>query len=98
MRILLLPAMLLVCLCCPLLAFSQDAKQFYEPEDTLAAAVVTALENRSASTQTGLERLDKSRISNGFALLSTPDVLKVIQALPGVASGTELMSGLYARR
>ena len=52
MRILLLPAMLLVCLCCPLLAFSQDAKQFYEPEDTLAAAVVTALENRSASTQT----------------------------------------------
>lgn len=87
--------MLLVCLCCPLLAFSQDAKQFYEPEDTLAAAVVTALENRSASTQTGLERLDKSRISNGFALLSTPDVLKVIQALPGVASGTELMSGLY---
>lgn len=95
MRILLLPAMLLVCLCCPLLAFSQDAKQFYEPEDTLAAAVVTALENRSASTQTGLERLDKSRISNGFALLSTPDVLKVIQALPGVASGTELMSGLY---
>jgi hypothetical protein len=27
--------------------------------------------------------------------LSTPDIIKSIQNLPGVASGTELTSGLY---
>ncbi|MDE5956294.1 MAG: Plug domain-containing protein, partial [Bacteroidales bacterium] len=62
--------------------------------DTLSASVVTADEILVA-TQTGLDHIDQKRILGGFALLSTPDVIKVIQTLPGVASGTELMSGLY---
>ncbi len=80
----------------PVSSFSQESRGERMREDTLSAAVVTADEILSA-TQTGLERLDKDRIGGGFALLSTPDVIKVIQNLPGVASGTELMSGLYVR-
>lgn len=79
----------------PVTSFSQESRDEHMQEDTLSAAVVTAHEILSA-TQTGLERLDKDRITGGFALLSTPDVIKVIQNLPGVASGTELMSGLFS--
>lgn len=64
--------------------------------DTLNAAKVTTDRIRQISrTQTGLTRLDASKINSGFALFNSPDVIKTIQRLPGVASGTELLSGLY---
>ena len=64
--------------------------------DTLSMAQVTAqLEQKHKVTQTGLKRLNKEFINSGFAFFSTPDVIKSIQLLPGVATGTELLSGLY---
>lgn len=64
--------------------------------DTLASAVVTAdFGIDRNSTQTGLASLDGSRLFNGFAVFSSPDVIKTIQNLPGISSGTELMSGLF---
>ena len=46
-------------------------------------------------TQTGLEHIDGGKFNSGFAFLSSPDVIKTLQNLPGVASGNELLSGLY---
>ena len=67
-----------------------------EQHDTISEAVLTELvKNPVNSTQTGLERIDGSKVSRGFAFLSSPDVIKTIQTLPGVSSGTELLSGLY---
>ena len=67
-----------------------------EQHDTLEEAIITAIiESPVNSTQTGLERIDGSKFNRGFALLSSPDVLKTLQTLPGVASGMELTSGLY---
>ena len=64
--------------------------------DTLAAAQVSADRlRRIMRTQTGLTRLDGEALNSGFALFSTPDLIKTLQLLPGVASGTELMSGLF---
>lgn len=64
--------------------------------DTLASAVVTAdFGIDRNSTQTGLASLDGIRLFNGFAVFSSPDVIKTIQNLPGISSGTELMSGLF---
>lgn len=70
-----------------------------EKMDTLKTARVTADANKrtSNSTQTGLEQLDSRKLNRGFALFNSPDVIKTLQALPGVASGTELLSGLYVR-
>jgi len=77
----------------PLAAFSQVV----EKTDTLQAARVTTdrMEIDRSATQTGLQRLDASKISRGFALFNSPDVIKTLQALPGVAAGTELASGMY---
>ena len=64
--------------------------------DTLTASRITALVDAPVnSTQTGLERIDGSKISRGFAFMSSPDVIKTLQTLPGVAGGTEMLSGLY---
>lgn len=69
-----------------------------EQRDTLSESVITALLAKERSTtQTGFQRLDGKSFGNGFALLSSPDVIKSIQQLPGVATGTELLSGLYVR-
>lgn len=65
-----------------------------EVTDTLAGAVVSGIRQRN-STQVGLERIDADKINSGFALFSTPDVLKTLQNLPGVSAGSELMSGLF---
>lgn len=68
----------------------------YMSVDTLASAVVTADSGIDRnSTQTGLSVVDGSRLSGGFAVFSSPDVIKTLQNLPGVASGTELLSGLF---
>lgn len=64
--------------------------------DTLDAARVSTDRIRQAlRTQTGLTKLDSKKLNSGFALFNSPDVIKTIQRLPGVASGTELLSGLY---
>ena len=67
-----------------------------EQHDTLRESVITALlDPQRNTTQTGMTRIDTRRINRGFAFLSSPDVIKTLQMLPGVSSGTELMSGLY---
>ena len=64
--------------------------------DTLRSATVTAIrEKMRNTTQTGLMRLDAGRLRSGAVAFGTPDVIKQLQALPGVAAGNELMSGLY---
>ena len=64
--------------------------------DTLEESRITAhasdMERRSS---TGLKRIDSRDIDKGFSFMSSPDLIKTIQSLPGVASGTELLSGLY---
>ena len=72
------------------------AAQTPELQDTLTAARVSADRLRTAMrTQTGLVRLGGEELNKGFAVFSTPDLIKTLQLLPGVASGTELMSGLF---
>ncbi len=67
-----------------------------EQRDTINESVVTALRDpQRNATQTGLKRLDSRKLNSGFALFSTPDVIKTLQMMPGVASGTELLSGMY---
>lgn len=67
-----------------------------EKADTIKAATITGKMDRDMNfTQTGLTKLDGAVFRRGFAVLSAPDVLKTLQALPGVASGTEMLSNLY---
>ena len=69
-----------------------------EQHDTLNESVITALAARDLNTtQTGFEKIDGKTFNQGFAILSSPDVIKTLQQLPGVASGTELLSGMYVR-
>lgn len=70
--------------------------QAQELQDTLTAARVSADRLKTVMrTQTGLTRLEGKDLNSGFAVFSTPDLIKSLQLLPGVASGTELMSGLF---
>lgn len=67
-----------------------------EQRDTLDESYITIHIDRSRNTtQTGLHSIDFRRFGKGFAVLSSPDVIKEIQILPGVSSGTELLSGMY---
>lgn len=69
-----------------------------EQRDTINEAIITAsVHSPVNSTQTGLERIDGFKLNRGFAFMSSPDVIKTLQTLPGVSSGTELLSGLYVR-
>lgn len=69
-----------------------------EQRDTLSESRITALTDRDRNmTQTGFKKLDKKNFDMGFAVLSSPDVIKTLQQLPGVATGTELLSGMYVR-
>lgn len=64
--------------------------------DTLEEAMVTARAYESERrSSTGLERIDARDINRGYAFMSSPDIIKTLQSLPGVASGTELLSGLH---
>ena len=65
-------------------------------QDSLDAARITAVrEKLKNTTQTGLMRLDAKELKSGVAVFGSPDVIKKLQLLPGVAAGNELMSGLY---
>lgn len=67
-----------------------------EKHDTITESIITALaDKRMNSTQTGLKRINSKDLNSGFALFSTPDVIKTLQMMPGVSSGTELLSGFY---
>ncbi|MBO4263371.1 MAG: TonB-dependent receptor plug domain-containing protein [Bacteroidales bacterium] len=64
--------------------------------DTLEQATVTAVRERMRNTaQTGLIHLDNKKLTAGYAVFGSPDIIKTLQLLPGVAAGNELMSGLY---
>ena len=76
--------------------FTVTTVRAQELQDTLTAARVSADRLRTVMrTQTGLTRLSAEDLNTGFAVFSTPDLIKTLQLLPGVASGTELMSGLF---
>lgn len=69
-----------------------------EQRDTLTESIITALIAKELNTtQTGFKKLDKKTFEPGFAVMSSPDIIKTLQQLPGVSGGTELLSGLYVR-
>ncbi len=47
------------------------------------------------TTQTGKRTLTAKDINNGFALLSSPDLVKTLQNTSGVTSGIDFVSGMY---
>jgi len=58
--------------------------------------VITAdLNSPLMTTQTGKHSFGRQDIKTGYALLSSPDIIKTLQRSSGVASGVELTSGLY---
>ncbi len=65
----------------------------------LGEVVVEGLNPRSEvlSTRTGVVDVPAQRIKSMPALLGETDVVKTLQRLPGVAVGTEGMTGLYVR-
>ena len=70
--------------------------QEVEKRDTLDTSYVTAVKEKMRNTtQTGLMRLDGAKLRSTVAAFGTPDLIKSLQMLPGVAAGNELMSGLY---
>ena len=80
-----------------ILSLSAQAQE-NEKVDTLNAAIIrTDKAKREARTQTSIQKLDSRQLKRGFALLGSPDLVKTLQTLPGVASGTELTSGLFVR-
>ena len=78
------------------LAAAVGNAQTIEKRDTLDTSYVTAVrEKMRNTTQTGLMRLDGNKLRTTVAAFGTPDLIKSLQMLPGVAAGNELMSGLY---
>lgn len=76
-----------------LLGFSLQAQEL---RDTLDASRVSAIrEKLQNTTQTGLVHIESKDLNSGVAVFGTPDVIKKLQMLPGVAAGNELMSGLF---
>ena len=67
-----------------------------EQRDTMGESWITAyIDRHKAASQTGLIEIDGNRFKKGYAVLGSPDLIKEIQHLPGVSSGTDLLSGLY---
>ena len=79
-----------------LLLFTLAQGQVKSLQDSLEASRITAVrEKMRNTTQTGLMRLDAKELKSGVSVFGSPDVIKKLQLLPGVAAGNELMSGLY---
>ena len=57
--------------------------------------VVGDLNSPLLNPQTGKRSIGPSDLKTGYALLSSPDVVKTLQQVSGVAEGVELVSGLY---
>ena len=65
-------------------------------DNRLPEVLVTGdLNSPLLTTQTGKRSFGTSDIKTGYALLSSPDVVKTLQRVSGVADGVELASGLY---
>lgn len=63
---------------------------------SLGEVVVTGdMNSPLLNTQTGKRSLGKNDIKTEYSLLSSPDVVKTLQRISGVAEGIELASGLY---
>lgn len=67
-------------------------KEDYSLDEVL---VVGDLNSPINTTQTGKVSFNAHDLRTEYALFSSPDVIKTLQSLPGVASGTEMLSGLY---
>lgn len=67
-------------------------KEDYSLDEVL---VVGDLNSPINTTQTGKVSFNAHDLRTEYALFSSPDVIKTLQRLPGVASGTEMLSGLY---
>lgn len=71
-------------------------KVYLKESYSLDQVLVTGDLNSPIHTaQTGKVSLTARELHPEYSLLSSPDVIKTLQNLPGVASGTELISGLY---
>ena len=87
---------ILLMLAAVLVTAANASAQEIERRDTLSTSYVTAVKEKMRNTtQTGLMRLDGEKLRTGIAVFGSPDVIKQLQVLPGVAAGNELMSGLY---
>ena len=84
-------------ICAALLYVSGAAVWVEEKRDSIAEAKITAdkYAGEVARSQTGHTRLEEADFIYGNVVFSSPDLIKTLQNLPGVSSGTELMSGLY---
>ena len=78
-------------------AAPQDTLKVEEKRDSITEAKITAdkYAGEVARSQTGHTRLEEADFIYGNVVFSSPDLIKTLQNLPGVSSGTELMSGLY---
>jgi hypothetical protein len=77
-------------------ASATEAKKVKEIAEVMEEVVVTAdLHSRVTGTQMGKLSFSQADIKTGFALLSSPDVVKTLQRQSGVQEGLELASGLY---
>lgn len=68
-----------------------------EASAQLEVVVVTAEEQKSQSTDIGVETLNAETLEQLPALLGEPDVIRSIQLLPGVSSVNEAASGFNVR-
>lgn len=67
-------------------------------QDTIETAYIRDTRTiRETYTQTSLKRIDGDNLGKNFAVFGAPDLIKSLQMLPGVAAGSELMTGLYVR-
>src|SRR3712207_6591246 len=73
----------------PINIYLNDSYQLEE------VVVTDDLNSPNLTTQTGKKSLTSRDLQTEFALFSSPDVVKTLQNLSGVAAGTELISGLY---
>lgn len=79
----------------PAISESLSYKADIQLDTIKAATIIGNIDRNTKFTQTGLTKIDGAEFNRGFAIFSTPDIIKTLQILPGVASGTELMSGLF---
>ena len=59
--------------------------------------VIGDLNSPFHTTQTGKVSLTSEQLNAEFSLLSSPDLVKTLQTIPGVSAGTELLSGMYVK-
>ena len=78
-------------------AGQSDSLAVRERRDSIREAMITAEKyvEEASPGRTGHTRLEETDFMYGSVVFSSPDLIKTIQNLPGVNSGTELMSGLY---